>query len=110
MPNDDYISGLDGTQIENALEAIHGVVTSGNNGKVLAVEDGAIVAKSASEYTDAPVLAPLSATENGDYLPPSGVDGFNSVHVARAVSFGKVFKYKFIRAFHIHRFSFISSV
>lgn len=82
MPNDDYISGLDGTQIENALEAIHGVVTSGNNGKVLAVEDGAIVAKSASEYTDAPVLAPLSATENGDYLPPSGVDGFNSVHVA----------------------------
>lgn len=83
MPNTYYVAqGLDGEQIEAALTAIDGVVTQENNGKILAIEDGVIVAKSASEWTDTPVLQPLSATANGDYVPESGVDGFNSVHVA----------------------------
>ncbi len=82
MPNTYYDSELTGEQIEAALEAIHGVVTPENNGKVLAIEDGAIVAKSASEWTDTPVLEPLSVTANGDYTPGTGVDGYNSVHVA----------------------------
>ena len=82
MPNTYFDSELTGAQIEAALNAIHGVVTPTNNGKVLTIEDGAIVAKSASEWTDTPVLEPLSVTANGDYVPESGVDGFNSVHVA----------------------------
>lgn len=83
MPDINYVAqGLDGEQIEAALEAIDGVVTQENNGKVLAIENGKIVAKSASEWTDAPVLEPLSVTANGDYTPGAGVDGFNSVHVA----------------------------
>lgn len=82
MPNTYYDSELTGEQIEAALSAIHGVVTPQNNGKVLAIEDGAIVAKSASEWTDTPVLEPLSVTANGDYTPDAGVDGYNAVHVA----------------------------
>lgn len=83
MPNTYYVAqGLDGEQIEAALTAINGVVTPENNGKVLAIEKGKIVAKSVSEWTDAPVLEPLNAIANGDYVPESGVDGFNSVHVA----------------------------
>ena len=83
MPDTNYVAqGLDGEQIEAALTAIDGVVTQENNGKVLAIENGKIVAKSASEWTDTPVLEPLSVTANGDYTPGAGVDGFNSVHVA----------------------------
>lgn len=82
MPNTYFDSELTGAQIETALKAIHGVVSPSNNGKVLAIENGAIVAKSASEWTDTPVLEPLSATANGDYTPGTGVDGFNYVHVA----------------------------
>lgn len=83
MPNINYVAqGLDGEQIEAALTAIDGVVSQENNGKVLAIENGKIVAKSASEWTDTPVLEPLSVTENGDYTPGAGVDGFNAVHVA----------------------------
>ena len=81
MPNTYYGSELTGEQIEAALTAIGGVVTQENNGKVLAIEAGKIVAKSASEWTDTPVLEPLSVTANGDYTPGAGVDGFNSVHV-----------------------------
>lgn len=82
MPNTYYDSSLTGEQIEAALTAIDGVVSQENNGKVLAIENGKIVAKSASEWTDTPVLEPLNVTANGDYTPPSGTDGFNSVHVA----------------------------
>lgn len=82
MPNTYFDSDLSGEQIEAALNAIHGVVTLENNGKVLAIEGSKIIAKSASELTDAPVLEPLSVTANGDYTPGIGVDGFNSVHVA----------------------------
>lgn len=82
MPNTYYDSELTGEQIGAALTAIDGVVTQENNGKVLAIENGKIVAKSASEWTDTPVLEPLNVIANGDYVPKSGVDGFSSVHVA----------------------------
>lgn len=77
-----YDSELTGAQIESALEAIHGVVTPSNNGKVLYIEDGQIKAASASRWSGGAVLEPLSVTENGDYTPPTGTDGFDSVHVA----------------------------
>lgn len=82
MPNINYVAqGLDGEQIEDALTAIDGVVSQENNGKVLAIENGKIVAKSASEWTDTPVLEAVTITENGTTTPPAGVDGFNSVIV-----------------------------
>jgi len=82
MPKTYYDSELTGAQIESALEAIHGVVTPSNNGKVLYIEDGQIKAASASRWGHGAVLEPLSVTANGDYTPPTGTDGFDSVHVA----------------------------
>lgn len=81
MPKTYYDSELTGAQIESALEAIHGVVTPSNNGKVLCIVNGAIAAKSASEWGQGAVLEPLSITANGNYTPSAGVDGFSSVTV-----------------------------
>lgn len=82
MANTYYDSELTAAEIESALEAINDVIKPANNGKILAIENGKFVAKSASEWTDAPVLVPLNATHNGDYLPDTNTDGYNSVHVA----------------------------
>lgn len=82
MPKTYYDSELTGAQIESALEAIHGVVTPSNNGKVLYIENGQIKAASASRWSGGAVLESLSVTANGDYTPPTGTDGFDSVHVA----------------------------
>ena len=75
------LTGVTGEEIEAALEAIASVIIPSNNGKVLAVENGRIVAKSASKWTDAPVLEAITIIENGTITPPTGVDGFNSVTV-----------------------------
>lgn len=82
MPKTYYDSELTAEQIEDALTAIYGVVIPGNNGKVLYIEDGKIKAASASRWSGGAVLEPLSVAANGDYTPPTGTDGFNSVHVA----------------------------
>lgn len=83
MPETYYeAQNLDGDQIEAALNAIDGVIAPKNNGKILAIEAGKIVAKSASEWTDVPVLEPVTIRQNGTTTPPTGVDGFNSVTVA----------------------------
>lgn len=82
MPKTYYDSELTGAQIEYALEAIHGVVTPSNNSKVLYIDNGQIKAASASRWGHGAVLEPLSVTVNGDYTPPAGTDGFDSVHVA----------------------------
>lgn len=84
MANTYYDSQLTGEQIEAALDAISGVITPSNNGKVLTVQNGAIVARNASDFGggSAPVLSPLSVTENRDYFPEAGVDGFDEVHVS----------------------------
>lgn len=82
MPKTYYDSELTAEQIEDALTAIDGVVNPGNNGKVLYIENGQIKAASASRWSGSAVLEPLSVTANGDYTPPTGTDGFDSVHVA----------------------------
>ena len=46
MANTYYDSELTGEEIEQALEAIDGVIVPANNGKVLAVDNGKIVARS----------------------------------------------------------------
>lgn len=82
MPKTYYDSELTGAEIESVLQAIHGVVSPSNNGKILAIESGRFVAKSASEYSGDAVLEPLNVTANGDYYPRSGTDGFDEVHVS----------------------------
>ena len=76
-----YDSELTGEEIEATLNAINGVIAQTNNGKVLAIENGKIVAKSVSEWIDPHILEPLTVTENGDYYPEGDVDGFDEVHV-----------------------------
>lgn len=72
MPQTYYDSELTGEQIESALEAIDGVVTPSNNGKILRVKDGNIEAVSASEYTSGIDVEPLSVTVNDTYTAPAG--------------------------------------
>ena len=82
MSNTYYDSQLTAAEIEAALEAIDGVITPANNGKVLAIENGGIVAKDVSEYTDVPVLVSKSISANGNYDPASDdADGYSSVVV-----------------------------
>ena len=97
MANTYYNSQLTGEEIESALEAVYGLIAPANNGKIVAIDNGTLVAKSASEYTGEAVLEPLSVTENGDYTPEAGVDGFDEVHVSVPNSYsasdeGKVVK------------------
>lgn len=82
MPKTYYDSELSAAEIESVLQAIHGVVSPSNNGKILGIESGRFVAKSASEYSGAAVLEPLNVSANGDYYPRSGTDGFDEVHVS----------------------------
>lgn len=81
MPNEYFDSTLTGAEIEQALTAVHGLISPSNNGKVLCVENGTLTAKSAADLSDI-TLEPLSVTANGDYTPSGSVDGYSSVHVA----------------------------
>ena len=82
MANTYYDSQLTAEEIEAALEAIDGVITPSNNGKVLAIEDGSIVAKSVSEWTDTAVLVNKTITANGTYDPADdSADGYSGVIV-----------------------------
>ena len=80
MANTYYDSQLTGEEIEAALEAIDGVIEPSNNGKVLAIENGKIVARSV-QWGSGAVVQSLSVTQNGTYNPPSGVDGYAPVTV-----------------------------
>lgn len=80
MANTYYDSDLTGEQIEQALEAIDGVIVPANNGKVLAISNGKLEARSV-QWGDGTVVQPLSVTQNGTYNPPSGVDGYSPVTV-----------------------------
>ena len=62
MANTYYDSELTAQEIENALEAIDGVIAPANNGKVLAIESGKIVAR--------------SVTWPGNELPPASGESF----------------------------------
>ena len=81
MANTYYDSDLTGEQIEQALEAINGVIVPANNGKVLAINNGKIEARSVQWGGGSAVVQPLSVTQNGTYNPPSGVDGYAPVTV-----------------------------
>ncbi len=51
MANTYYDSALTGEEIQSAIDAIHGVISASNNGKVLVVEDGYITAKNVGEIS-----------------------------------------------------------
>ena len=82
MANTYYDSELTAEEIEEVLEAINGILNPANNGKVLAISNGKIEARSVQWGGGEAVLEPLSVTANGDYYPEAGVDGFDEVHVA----------------------------
>ena len=82
MANTYYDSELTAEEIEEVLEAINGILNPANNGKVLAISNGRFEARSVQWGGGEAVLEPLSVTENGDYTPEAGVDGFDEVHVS----------------------------
>lgn len=81
MANTYYDSQLTAAEIEAVLEAIASVIIPANNGKVLAINNGKIEARSVQWGGDAPVIESLSVTTNGTYTAPSGVDGYSPVTV-----------------------------
>ena len=81
MANTYYDSQLTAAEIEAALEAIDGVIVPANNGKVLAINNGKLEARSVQWGGGSAVVQPLSVTQNGTYNPPSGVDGYAPVTV-----------------------------
>ena len=81
MANTYYDSQLTAEEIEGVLEAINGILTQANNGKVLAISNGKIEARSVQWGGGSAVVQPLSVTQNGTYNPPSGVDGYAPVTV-----------------------------
>lgn len=82
MANTYYNSELTADEIEAVLEAINGILTPANNGKVLAISNGKLEARSVQWGGGGEaVIEPLSVTQNGIYNPPSGVDGYAPVTV-----------------------------
>ena len=81
MANTYYDSTLSGAEIDSALKAIVGVIAPANNGKVLAISNGKIIARSVVWPGGSPVIEPLSVTQNGTYTAPSGVDGYSPITV-----------------------------
>ena len=81
MANTYYDSQLTSAEIEAVLEAINGILTPANNGKVLAISNGKFEARSVQWGGGSAVVQPLSVTQNGTYNPPSGVDGYSPVTV-----------------------------
>lgn len=83
MANSYYDSQLTAAEIEAALEAVDGVITPENNGKVLAVENGAIVARSVTEWVDLKLqtktVTPGAIQQT--VVPDSGYNGLESVTV-----------------------------
>lgn len=81
MANTYYDSQLTAAEIEAVLEAINGILTQANNGKVLAISNGKFEARSVQWGGGSAVVQPLNVTQNGTYNPPSGVDGYAPVTV-----------------------------
>lgn len=81
MANTYYDSQLTAAEIEAVLEAISGILTPANNGKVLAISSGKLEARSVQWGGGAPVIEALSVTANGTYTAPSGVDGYSPITV-----------------------------
>lgn len=83
MPDTYFDSDLTGAQIEAALNAIHGVITPENNGKVLAVENGAIVAENVTAWVDLNLQTKMVTPGAAQQVvtPDSGYNGLESVTV-----------------------------
>ena len=81
MANTYYDSELTAEEIEEVLEAINGILTQANNGKVLAISNGKFEARSVQWGGGEPTIESLSVTENGTYTAPSGVDGYSPITV-----------------------------
>jgi hypothetical protein len=82
MANTHYDSQLTAEEIEQVLEAISGILTQANNGKVLAISNGKLEARSVQWGSEA-TLVSKNISANGDYNPASdNADGYSSVHVA----------------------------
>ena len=80
MANTYYDSELTAEEIEEVLETINGILTQANNGKVLAINNGKIEARSVQ--WGGSVIQPLSVSQNGTYTAPAGVDGYSPIQVA----------------------------
>jgi len=81
MANTYYDSQLTAAEIEAALEAIDGVIVPANNGKVLAINNGKLEARSVQWGGGGASIEPLSVTQNGTYTASSGVDGYSPITV-----------------------------
>lgn len=81
MANTYYDSQLTAAEIEAVLETISGLIVPANNGKVIAINNGKLEARSVQWGGGAPVIEALSVTENGTYTAPAGVDGYSPVTV-----------------------------
>lgn len=92
MANTYYDSQLTAAEIEAVLEAINGILTPANNGKVLAISNGKFEARSVQWGGGEPTIEPLSVTANGTYTAPSGVDGYSpiTVNVSGGLHIGSV--------------------
>lgn len=85
MANTYYNSQLTAEEIEAALEAVDGLIVPANNGKVIAVENGTLVAKSVTEYQpDTPTYQSKTVTPSASQqtvTPDTGYDALSSVVV-----------------------------
>lgn len=75
MAETNYVSSLSAADMEAALTAISGVIVPANNGKVLAVENGAIVAKSVTEFAP-PLITAKYADLSYGYVGINGNGNF----------------------------------
>lgn len=83
MANTYYDSTLTAAEIESALEAVDGLIVPTNNGKVIAVENGTLVAKSVTEYVDLNLQAKTATPSASQQTisPDSGYNGLSSVTI-----------------------------
>lgn len=83
MANTYYDSELTAEEIEAALKAVDGLIVPANNGKVIAVDNGTLVAKSVSEYIDLNLQSKTVTPSANQQIvsPDSGYNGLSDVTI-----------------------------